>query len=189
MRKNILPRNFYTRPTLEVAKSLLGKYLVRRLDQGEIAGKIVETEAYLGVHDGASHALGGKRTGRNRAVYMVGGHAYIYLIYGMYWLINISTENEGIPKCVLIRAIEPNNGNYKETNGPGKLCRWLKLDKSFYAEDLTCSNRLWIEDRHINIDTISLISRPRVGVDYAGEEWSQKPLRFYIKGNPAVSRP
>jgi len=189
MIKNILPRNFYTESTLKVAKNLLGKYIMRKLGNEIIGGKIVETEAYLGVDDSASHAFGGKLTRRNSAIYMVGGYVYIYLIYGMYWLLNISIGNEGVPECVLIRAIEPDNGNYKETNGPGKLCRWLKLDKSFYAEDLTSSERLWLEDRNIKIEKSLIISRPRIGIDYAGEEWSKKPLRFYIKGNRAVSKP
>lgn len=183
-----LKRKFFTRPTLVVAKDLLGKYLVRKIGKDVFAGKIVETEAYIGPYDKASHAYGGKITPRNKAEYLIGGHIYIYLVYGMYWQLNIVTEQSGKPECVLIRAIEPENGNFHLTNGPGKLCRFLRLDKSFYAEDLTFSSRLWLEDRGVRVVPSQIISGPRIGIDYAGPVWSKKPWRFYLSNSPAVSK-
>lgn len=170
MRKGRLTRSFYTRPTLKVARELLGKYIVRKIGEKKLAGKIIETEAYIGPGDKASHAYlprrsrpqfgggvlrpGGKITPRNRAEYFEGGHIYIYLVYGMYWQLNISTSREGKPECVLIRALVPVAGQStlggknlgKLADGPGKLCRYLKLNKSFYGEDLTKSKRIWLED-------------------------------------------
>ncbi len=143
MRKR-LKRKFFTQPTLKVAKELLGKILVRIYRGKRLSGKIVEVEAYIGPRDKASHAYLGRRTKRNLAEFLVGGHIYIYLVYGMYWQLNISTEEEGKPACILIRALEPREGITKTTNGPGKLCRALKLDKSFYGEDLCRSKRIWL---------------------------------------------
>jgi len=121
---------------------------------------------------------------------MVGGHVYIYLVYGMYWQLNISTGAEGKPECVLIRALEPikNQKLKKLANGPGKLCRWLKLDKSFYGEDVTKSKRLWLEDWGLKIKSSDIGASPRIGIDYAGPVWSKKPWRFYLKNNPWVSK-
>lgn len=211
-----LPRSFYSRPTLTVAKDLLGRFLVRRMPGGALrAGMIVETEAYVGPKDRASHAYGGKRTPRNAAEWMVGGHVYIYLVYGMYFQLNISTGKEGSPECVLVRALEPvvhnppqpslilgeggkarfpfkirgDRGVMNLANGPGKLCRWLKLNKSFYGEDVAKSRRLWVEARGVHFPRAKIIAGPRVGIDYAGPHWAAKPWRFYIKGNVAVSKP
>lgn len=186
-----IKRLFFVRPTLLVAKELLGKYLVRRIGDRILAGKIVETEAYIGPADKASHAYGWKVTPRNRAEYMVGGHVYIYLVYGMYWQLNISTGKEGRPECVLIRALEPVSSSRRVcrlANGPGKLCRWLRLNKSFYGEDVTTSKRIWVEDRGVKIKRSQIIKSKRIGIDYAGPFWSRKPWRFYIKNNPCVSR-
>lgn len=190
-----LTRLFYTRPALTVAKEMLGKFLVHRLPGGALfRGKIVETEAYPGPQDRASHAFGGKHTARNQAEWLVGGHVYIYLVYGMYWQLNISTGAADFPECVLIRALEPDTGlrlkveGLKLANGPGKLCRWMKLDKSFYGEDLTKSRRLWIGERGVQVPRSQIVSAPRVGIDYAGSYWAKKPWRFYIKNNPAVSQ-
>jgi len=145
MRGKKLTRSFYTRPTLKVAKDLLGKYIVRKIGKRKLEGMIIETEAYIGPKDKASHAYGGKITPRNKAEYFIGGHIYIYLVYGMYWQLNISTYKSGKPECVLIRALDSNLKGIAD--GPGKLCRYLKLDKSFYGEDLTKSKRIWLEDR------------------------------------------
>lgn len=193
-----LERSFYVRPTLKVAKNLLGKFIIiRKWKSKKIIGKIVETEAYIGPEDKASHAYGGKVTKRNRAEYLIGGHIYIYLVYGMYWQLNISTGFEGRPECILIRALEPIvSSNSKRTvlvlnkiipNGPGKLCRYLKLDKSFYGEDLTKSKRIWLEDRGIKIKKSEIIATKRIGIDYA-EEWAKKSWRFYLKNNSFVSK-
>jgi len=163
-----LEKAFFKRPTLEVCRDILGKYLVHNLPAGrhgigkkKIIGKIVEVEAYVGTNDKASHALGGKITERNRAEFLEGGHVYIYLVYGMYWQFNISTGRKGFPECFLIRALEPTERRNRETekhrnkrtekqsnltNGPGKLCRWMKLNKKHYGIDLTKSRELWIED-------------------------------------------
>src|SRR3989338_2337453 len=187
-----LTRSFYARSTIATAKDLLGKFLVRRFPGGKTrAGMIVETEAYIGPQDRASHAFGGKVTPRNRAEWMVGGHVYIYLVYGMYWQFNISTGKEGSPECVLIRALEPVRNvklkmqNVKFSNAPGKLCRWMKLDKSFYGEDLTKSRRLWLEDRGARVTRSQIVASPRINIDYAGAHWAAKAWRFYIKSNPA----
>jgi len=202
--KNRLPRKFYTRPTLKVAKHLLGKYLVRKIGSRKLVGKIVETEAYIGPQDKASHAYNYKKTKRNRAEWLIGGHIYIYLVYGMYWQLNVSTSQEGEPECVLIRALEPiilpkiksQKSKVKNTiqnlkllknltNGPGKLCRWMKLDKSFYGEDLTKSKRIWLETGE-KIRPNHIVASKRIGIDYA-KEWADKPWRFYIKNNKFVS--
>ncbi len=203
-----LVRKFYVRPALKVAKDLLGKYIVRRMGNLKIVGKIVETEAYVGPRDRASHAYlpaslrkkypQGKITKRNEAEYLIGGHIYIYLVYGMHWQFNIVTGKRGAPECVLIRAIEPvvfsklkisdkggfiiskKNSKLKNlTNGPGKLCRYLKLDKSFYGEYLAKSKRIWLEHGE-KINTNSIKSGPRIGIDYAGKYWAKKPWRFWI---------
>jgi DNA-3-methyladenine glycosylase len=214
-----LSRNFYTQNTLKLAKEFLGKFIVRKIGKKKRVGMIVETEAYVGPQDRASHAFGGKKTPRNRAEYLIGGHIYIYLVYGMYWQFNIATGKAGAPECVLIRALEPildssqisnfkfpisnfqskNDKKFVKTygkfvkirdlaNGPGKLCRWLRFNKSFYGEDLTKSKRIWLEDRGVKIKKREIIASPRVGIDYAGPVWSKKPWRFYIKNNPFISR-
>ena len=187
-----LNRSFYSRPTLEVARNLLGKYIVRPIRKSSISngvkkivtkrleGKIIETEAYIGPKDRASHAFGGKITKRNLAEYLIGGHIYIYLVYGMYWQLNISTGGKGKPECVLIRALDLG----KLASGPGKVCRFLKLDKSFYAEDLTKSKRIWLEDRSglpEKIKPFQIMSTKRIGIDYAGPYWSKIKWRFLLK--------
>jgi len=173
MRRKLL-RDFYDRPTLRVAKELLGEYIVRRIGKKEISGKIIETEAYIGPQDKASHAYGGKITPRNWVEYLEGGHLYIYLVYGMYWQLNIVTEKAGKPECVLIRALDL-------ANGPGKVCCYLQLDKSFNGEDLTKSKRIWLEDRKVKIKPSQIIATKRIGIDYAGPYWSRRKWRFVLK--------
>lgn len=175
MRRKLL-RSFYIRPTLKVAKDLLGKYIVRRIGKKEISGKIIETEVYIGPKDRASHAYGGKITPRNLVEYLEGGHLYIYLVYGMYWQLNIVTEKAGKPECVLIRALDL-------ANGPGKVCRYLKLDKSFNGEDLAKSKRIWLENRGEKIKPSQIMATKRVGIDYAGRYWSRRKWRFLLKNN------
>lgn len=203
-----LIRGFYVRDTLTVAQELLGKFIVRRIGGKLRTGMIVETEAYVGPQDRASHAYNGKITSRNKAEYMIGGHIYIYLVYGINWQLNISMGLAGAPECVLIRALQPMINNWRPSfrarqknslpkgriplknlaNGPGKLCRWLRVNKSFYGEDLTKSKRIWLEDRGVKIKKREIVSSPRIGIDYAGPVWAKKPWRFYIKNNPFVSR-
>lgn len=180
-------REFFIKPTLQVAKSLLGCSLVRIYKRKKLVGKIVEVEAYIGPHDKASHAYKGKITKRNKAEFLIGGHIYIYLVYGMYWQLNITTETEGKPACVLIRALEPVEGIKEETNGPGKLCRALKLSGKFYGEDLCTSRRIWIEEGK-RVKRNQIVKVPRIGIDYAGEYWTKIPWRFYIRDNKYVSR-
>ncbi|KPJ71378.1 hypothetical protein AMJ50_02325 [Parcubacteria bacterium DG_74_3] len=188
--KKRLSRKFYKRPTLKVAKELLGKYLVRQMGKKKLEGKIIETEAYIGPQDRASHAFGGKITKRNKSKYLEGGHIYIFLCYGIHWQLNITTEKVGKPECVLIRALEPPNQGAKlkrVASGPGKLCRWMKLSHSFNEEDLTKSQRIWLEDRGVKILPAQIIKTKRIGIEYAGA-WKEKPWRFYVRGNPLVSR-
>jgi DNA-3-methyladenine glycosylase len=181
-----LGRSFYARAALVVAKDILGKYIVRVWRGRKIIGKIVEVEVYYSVKDRASHAFGGKATKRNRAEYLVGGHVYIYLVYGLHWQFNISTGPDGHPECLLVRAVEPVQGlSDREASGPGKFCRAFKLNKSFYGEDLTKSKRLWLED---NPEKVKIKKGPRIGIDYAGRYWARIPWRFFVKNNAYVSR-
>jgi len=188
-----LSRKFYTRPTLTVAKDLLGKYLIVSNGSNKFVGKIVEVEAYMGEKDKASHAYGGKKTPKRKLMYSEGGFVYIYLCYGMYWQLNFVTEQKDVPQCVLVRALEPvlPESDLKEiknlANGPGKLCRWMNLDKSFNEEDLAKSDKIWLEDRGEEIKKSQIVACERIGIDYA-KEWAKKPLRFYIKDNICVSR-
>ena len=191
-----LKRQFFQRPTLEVARNLIGKVLVRRVRGRNLAGKIVETEAYVGPHDLACHASKGK-TSRTSMMFEKGGCAYVYMIYGFYFCLNAVTEAEDYPAAVLIRAVEPLDHlnvmrkfrKYpdRDTNiasGPGKLCMAMGIDKTLNGEDLT-GDTLWIEDRRLEVGRI--VVSPRIGVDYAGE-YRDKPWRFYVEGNPHVSR-
>jgi DNA-3-methyladenine glycosylase len=191
-----LSREFYCRPTLEVAQNLLGKVLVRRLKGKNLAGKIVETEAYVGPDDLACHASKG-RTARTAIMFSEGGCAYVYMIYGFYYCLNAVTEAEDYPAAVLIRAMEPldhidvmrrlRRNPDRDTNiasGPGKVCMAMGIDKALNGADLTGSG-LWIEDRGLEVGTIE--ATRRIGVDYAGE-YRDKPWRFCIQGNPHVSR-
>jgi DNA-3-methyladenine glycosylase len=191
-----LDRKFFQKPTLDVAQSLLGKVLVRRLRGRNLAGMIVETEAYVGPHDLACHASKGK-TLRTSIMFEEGGCAYVYMIYGFYFCLNAVTEAVDYPAAVLIRAVEPldhvnvmkrlRKNPDRETNiasGPGKLCMAMGIDKRLNGADLT-GKTLWIEDRNLKVGPIE--AGPRVGVDYAGE-FKDKPWRFYVGGNPHVSR-
>ena len=272
-----IERDFYTRDTLTVAKELLGQYIVRKYRGKLIIGKIVETEAYIGPKDKASHSYSKKVqpskekikvinenwrrikqyidnkddfikrilrckkckvTKRNLAEYLKGGHIYIYLIYGNYYQLNITTFKEGYPECVLIRSLEPIprikadttqvNADYKkrikyklnelDTNdlhtykleknlnnkniganqrynphvslvnpkGPGKVCEYLKLDQTFWGEDLCNSKRIWLEYGE-KIKDSEIVKAKRIGIDYA-EEYKNKLWRFYIKNNRWVSK-
>lgn len=177
MKRRKLKRNFYTKPTLRVIQDLLGKYIVRKIGKRNLEGMITEIEAYIGPEDRASHAYQGKITPRNMAEYLIGGHIYIYLVYGMYWQLNISTFKDGKPECVLIRALDFG----KLADGPGKVCRYLKLDESFYAEDLTKSKRIWLEDRGVKVKPAQILVTKRIGIDYAGPYWSRRKWRFMLK--------
>ena len=179
-----LPRAFYDRETATVARELLGKTLIHKVDGVLRQGKIVETEAYLGPHDRAAHSAKG-RTARNEVMFGPPGHAYVYFIYGMHFCFNVVTEREGHAAAVLIRAIEPLEGITDRTCGPGLLCRALGIGKQQNGVDLL-GNELFIT-KTTKIERHVIVKRPRIGVDYAGH-WARRLLRFYIKDNPFVSK-
>lgn len=179
-----LSRSFYDRDTLLVAKELLGKHLVHVSGGVEHVGRIVEVEAYLGPHDLAAHSSKGL-TGRTRIMFGPPGHAYVYFIYGMYYCMNVVTEREGHASAVLLRAIEPVKNIEGRTQGPGLLCRAMGIDKHLNGHDLL-SDEFYIATP-LNSDSFITVKRPRVGVGYA-KHWAKRHLRFYIKGNPFVSR-
>jgi DNA-3-methyladenine glycosylase len=164
-----LTDDFFMRDVLSVAPELPGKYLAHRQNDSINYYLITEVEAYRGEEDKACHASKG-RTGRTEIMYHDGGHIYVYLVYGIYWMLNFVTGIEDEPQAVLIRGLE-------NLNGPGKLTRFLNIDRSYYGENLFLSSRIWVEDR----DQKPIItSSPRIGIGYAGEPWISKPWRFRI---------
>ena len=181
--RRILPRIYFNRPTVTVARSLIGKYLVRVIDGCILAGKIVEVEAYVGSEDKACHASKG-RTQRTDVLFGPGGVAYVYLIYGMYHCLNVVTEREQFPSAVLIRAIEIDG---ELIDGPGRLCRALQIDRRLNRVDLTTGDAIWFEDRGVLVEKRDVGAHPRVGVDYAGE-WAKKPWRFRLRTITAPTR-
>lgn len=179
-----LPRSFYNRDTTQVAQDLLGKHLVHIVDGAGRRARIVETEAYLGAHDLASHSSKGI-TPRTKIMYGPPGHAYVYLIYGMHHCMNVVTEPEGHGAAVLLRALEPIANIDGNTKGPGLLCRAMGIDKRHNGHDLL-SNDFYIAEPPRR-ESFSIIRRPRIGVAYAAH-WAHEELRFYIDGNNFVSR-
>jgi DNA-3-methyladenine glycosylase len=171
----VLHREYFHRSTVVVARSLVGKYLVRHNGRGTIAGKIIEVEAYVGAHDKACHASKG-RTQRTDVMFGPGGVAYVYLIYGMYHCLNVVTEPEEFPAAVLIRAVEVDG---ELIDGPGRLCRRMGIDRSLNRLDLTAGEQLWFEDRGVPVPRSRVGAFPRIGVDYAGR-WAKKPWRFRL---------
>ncbi|XP_035727256.1 DNA-3-methyladenine glycosylase-like isoform X2 [Vespa mandarinia] len=206
-----LPFEFFDTPCEQLAQHLLGKVLVRRLENGTILkGRIVETESYLGAIDKASHSYQNKITPRNIPMYMSPGTIYIYMTYGMYYCFNISSQGDG--SAVLIRALDPlegteymsnqrilkkksnmSKGNIKDLkvhelcNGPSKLCMSFQLHKSHNKYSLCTWKGLWIEDDSFQ-EKIKIVKCARIGIDSCGPEWSNKPLRYYIYGNKSVSK-
>jgi DNA-3-methyladenine glycosylase len=168
-----LTSDFYKQDAVTVAEKLLGKTLFRALGDGTISQyTITETEAYLGEEDLACHASKG-RTPRTEVMYGEGGHIYVYLIYGMYWMLNIVTGTADHPEAVLIRGLD-------KIIGSGKVGRELNIDKSFYGESITASSRIWINEAP---DVLNITKTSRIGIDYAGEEWKDKPWRFILAKN------
>ena len=163
-------REFYSRDVLEVAPRLLGQHLVSIGPDGMKSTYVIsETEAYRGGEDLACHASKG-RTPRNEVMFGKGGHLYIYLIYGMYWMMNVVTGDTGVPQAVLFRGL-------REASGPGRLTRLVGVDRNFYGEDLVLSDRIWIEESG---STPGYTTGPRVGIDYSGEPWKNMPWRFLM---------
>jgi len=182
MRK--LPRDFYNRDAISVARDLLGKYLVHRSGNIKRTGRIVEVEAYLGPHDLAAHSARGL-TSRTKVMFGPPGRAYVYLIYGMYHCMNVVTEREGLASAVLLRALEPVDNVEGRTQGPGLLCRAMHIDRRLNGHDLLSAD-LYVADDGVR-PPLRIVKRPRIGVDYAGH-WARRLLRFYIAGNRFVSR-
>ncbi|OLD70601.1 MAG: 3-methyladenine DNA glycosylase [Ignavibacteria bacterium 13_1_40CM_2_61_4] len=190
-RSSKLPRSFYLRPTLKVAKDLLGKYLVRRIGSKSLVGKIVEVEAYLGELDPASHAYRGM-TKRNEVMFRTGGHLYVYFTYGMHFCCNVVTEQKGKGRAVLLRAVEPVGGldlmeknrrsEFSElTNGPAKLCQAFGIKRNQNGTDLLAGLIFLVRGERIPRSGIA--SGPRIGIKNGRE----KKWRFYIRGNAFVS--
>lgn len=200
-----LEREFFKRNTLEVSRDLLGKYLVHVVDGEELISKIVEVEGYMGPEDKAAHSYGRRRTERNEVMYGEAGYAYVFTIYGMYYCMNIVTEEVDIPRAVLIRALEPVKGMEKMahfrfskdysrltnrekiglTNGPGKLCIAMNIVRADNGEDL-CGNRMYLLEDDVS-ENIEIVDAKRVNIDYA-EEYKDVLWRYYIKGNKYVSK-
>jgi DNA-3-methyladenine glycosylase len=199
-----LKRDFYNRNTLEVSKDLLGKYIVHVIDGEELISRIVEVEGYMGPGDKAAHSYGGRRTERNEVMYGKPGYAYVFAIYGMYFCMNVVTEEIEVPRAVLVRALEPVKGmermslyrygkDYNElnnreikglTNGPGKLCIAMNITRADNGEDL-CGNRIFLaEDGNENFE---IVESKRINIDYA-EEARDFLWRYYIKDNKFVSK-
>ena len=196
-----LPESFYLNTdVLHVAKSLIGKYLFTSIGGVTTGGYIVETEAYNGIIDRASHSYGNRITPRTKTMFMQGGIAYVYLCYGIHEMFNVVTSVEGQPHAILIRAVQPIEGIEEMlfrrsmaalkpniTQGPGSVARALGISRAINAISLQ-GDTLWIEDRGLKFSDEEIAAVPRVGVDYAGQD-ALLPYRFYVKGNPYVSKP
>ena len=198
MKRAKLPRDFYLQDTVTIARALLGCTLWRRTADALLGARLVETEAYLGANDPASHARRGLRSARNESMYLEGGHAYVYFTYGMHWCLNVVTQEADTAEAVLLRAAEPVRGidamrerrpkakrDYDLMNGPGKLCAALGIDRAFDGEDLR-GERLFLATRDAAVHDRDIAVGPRIGVEGAGEAafW---PLRFFLRGNRYVS--
>lgn len=183
-----LPQEFYFQKTEKLAKALLGKRLVRVYRGRRRSGIVVETEAYLGAKDAAAHTWKGRRTERVRSMYLDGGHSYVYMIYGMHYCFNVVARRAEQPEAVLIRALDPDPGAAaaERMDGPGRLCRALKINRSLDGKPLS-GETIFIEEAGLSPRKEEVGAGPRIGVDYAGEA-AAWPLRFYWRGNPHLSR-
>lgn len=199
----IIDKEFYSADGVEVAKNILGKYLVREINNEKLIGKIVEAEAYLCTNDLAAHSNNYKKTERTKPLFEEGGVSYVYLIYGMHNCFNISANKVGEPDCVLIRALEPSEGldymaylRYKKkyteltdkevinlTNGPAKLCKALSIDRSLNFNRVYKKDSIYVVD---NNEEFEILSSKRIGIDYS-KEAKDYNYRFFIKGNKFVS--
>lgn len=196
----LLPSFYLDHDVVSISKQLLGKYLFTCIDGELTGGIIVETEAYNGAADRASHAYGNRRTKRTEVMFREGGIAYIYLCYGIHEMLNVVTSAEGHAQAILIRAIEPTEGietmllrrNMDKvkpniTAGPGSVAKALGIDRRLNGISLQ-SDELWIEDRGLSFTDDQVAAAPRIGVAYAGQD-ALLPYRFYVKGNQFVSNP
>jgi DNA-3-methyladenine glycosylase len=197
----ILPETYYLNDdVVALSRDLIGKYLFTRIDGLTTGGYIVETEAYNGIIDKASHAFGNRNTPRTSTMFKRGGIAYVYLCYGIHEMFNIVTSDEGTPRAILIRAIQPTEGleimlqrrnmlteKPNITRGPGSVAKALGINRNMNACSLQ-SDTIWIEDRGLAFPDESVAAAPRIGVSYAAED-ALLPYRFYVKGNPFVSKP
>jgi DNA-3-methyladenine glycosylase len=179
----VLPRQFYARRALVVARDLLGMHLVHDDAGTRRVGRIVEVEAYQGPADLAAHSAKG-RTARNDVMFGPPGHAYVYFIYGFWYCVNVVVREEGVPHAVLIRALEPVEGLTDKTWGPGLLCRAMNIDRRLNGTDLLGA-QLWLE-RPTNRRPVRVARATRIGVDYSGD-WAKKPWRFFDRDSPYVS--
>jgi len=175
MRK-VLRKSFFERDTVVVAKDLLGKFLVRKVDGKNIYTKIVETEAYGGLEDNASHSSHGK-TLRNEVMFGEAGRFYVYFVYGMHWMLNVVCGKKDFPAAVLVRGVEIDGLGF---DGPARLTKLLKVDKLFNGKLASKTTGLWFEDRGVKIPRGKIVNSKRIGVDYAGE-WAEKLYRFYLE--------
>ena len=180
-----LPRSFYQRDPVLVARELLGTLLVHVTGGVERVGRIVEVEAYLGPHDLAAHSSKGL-TKRTRVLFGPPGHAYVYLVYGLHYCLNVVTGREGEGSAVLLRALEPVRNLPQRASGPGLLCRAMQIDLRLNGHDLE-SDDLFLALPPGGQEG-EIVCRPRIGVAYAGV-WADQPLRFYLKANPWISKP
>jgi DNA-3-methyladenine glycosylase len=194
-----LEAGFFRRPTLAIARDLLGKVLLHETPEGRVAGRIVEVEAYLGVRDRAAHTYGGRRTPRNASMWGPGGRVYVYFTYGMHHCVNVVTREEGRPEAVLLRALAPLEGEdgmrarrgvgaevptWRLARGPGNLCRAMRIDRALDGADLASSALRLLAAPRV---PAALVARgPRIGVAYAGPD-ALRPYRFWIRDEPAVS--
>lgn len=180
-----LPRDFYARDTLVVARELLGMHLVHKDGRTVRVGRIVETEAYMGPEDLAAHSARGRRTARTEVMFGPPGHAYVYLIYGFWNCLNVVCASVGVPHAVLLRGLEPVQNLPGSTWGPGLLCRAMDIDRSYSGVDL-CGSKLWLERPPGAERAVRIGASPRIGVDYAGD-WARRPWRFFDEESPYVS--
>jgi DNA-3-methyladenine glycosylase len=177
MNRRVLERGFFARSALSVAKELIGKYLVRRVDGQETSVLVTETEAYVGPHDLACHASKG-RTARTDVMFGPGGCWYVYFIYGMHWMLNVVTDCDDYPSAVLFRGAGP-------WDGPARLTKALAIDKTFNAQPAAPASALWIEDRGYRVPRGRVKRTPRIGVEYSGP-WAAKPYRFVLDPLPKL---
>jgi len=176
-----LTRASFNQPTLRVSRDLLGKFIVRRHRGRELAAMITEVEAYKGPKDRAAHTFGGRRTARVEPLYADGGTAYVYLVYGIHWLLNFSTAGAGNPEGVLIRGVlTADAAKPRLLSGPGRVTAYLRIDRRLDHVDATRSAVMWLEDRGIRVAARRIRTGARVGIDYAGEYWAARRWRFWI---------